>query len=267
MGKVLTVQDLSCVGKCSLTVALPVLSAMGCACSVLPTAVLSTHTAFPGPHVRDLTEDMAPMADHWKAIGAEFDAILVGYLASPQQAAAVEQLLEQFPAKLVLDPVMGDHGRLYSRITQAHIAALRQLCSKADCLLPNVTEAAFLTGMPYREQPDAAYLQELIRRLQTFGPRVVVITGVVWDSENIGFAGGDENGLFTYRVPRIPRSQHGTGDLFSAVFTGSYVRGAGAEQSAALAAGFVEQVMAGSRESSPFGADFEQHLPWLWQQP
>ena len=172
-----------------MTVALPVLSAMGCACSVLPTAVLSTHTAFPAPHVKPLTEDMVPAAKHWHAIGASFDAITVGYLADPVQAEAVEEVLSLFQADVVLDPVMGDHGKLYSRQTPDHVKAMARLCRRAKYVLPNVTEAALLTGLPYREQVDEQYLQELSSALMELGMEGVVITGFLWDDHCTGFYG------------------------------------------------------------------------------
>ena len=148
MKKVLSVQDLSCLGKCSLTVALPVLSAMGHSCAVLPTAVLSTHTAFQNPHILSLTQHIAPICDHWNTIGAEFDAISIGYLSQPEQVVQVEALLDRFPAMTVVDPVMGDHGKLYSGITPEQVTAVKKLCQRADILVPNITEACLLTGTP-----------------------------------------------------------------------------------------------------------------------
>lgn len=264
MKRVLSIQDLSCMGKCSLTVALPVLSAMGCACTVLPTAVLSTHTAFPNPHCISLTGEMAAMAEHWNSVGAEFDAITVGYLADPKQAEEVLRVVELFDAPVVLDPVMGDHGRLYSRVTDAHIAAMKQLCRKAKVLLPNVTEAAYLTELPYRQTPDETYLSELTEGLLEFGAKAVVITGFLWDEATTGFAGfSKQEGAFAYRAPRIPKSLHGTGDLFAATFTGSCLRGMDVFSAAKLAAGFVERVVAATDAASPFGAEFEKELPWL----
>lgn len=267
MSGILTIQDLSCVGKCSLTVALPVLSAMGCTCSVLPTAVLSTHTAFPEPHVKSLTEELLPNARHWVSIGASFDAISVGYLSDPEQAQAVMGVLELFDCPVILDPVMGDHGKLYSRMTDANVAAMKQLCAKADYLLPNLTEAALLTGLPYQQKPDEAYLDELTRGLLSFGVKAAVVTGISWDEHTTGFVGiHTENGTFSYRAPKLPGSQHGTGDMFSAVFSGSLLAGKTVQDGATLAAQFVEQVISATQERSPFGAQFEQHLPWLWQQ-
>lgn len=266
MKRVLSIQDLSCLGKCSLTVALPVLSAMGCACSVLPTAVLSTHTAFPGPTCRSLTEDLVPTAEHWHSIGAEFDAISVGYLADPEQAEKVVQVLELFGDTVILDPVMGDHGRLYSRQTPEHVTAMQKLCRKAKFVLPNVTEAALLTGLPYREQVDEGYLRELAAGLMDFGAEGAVITGFLWDEAHTGFFGTDQNAAFSYKAHRIPKHFHGTGDLFAAVFTGGILAGKGMEDAAVVAARFVEKVISATAESSPFGIEFEPQLPWLWQQ-
>lgn len=266
MRQILTIQDLSCLGKCSLTVALPILSAMGCTCSVLPTAVLSTHTAFPDPHVRDLTEDLLPNARHWASIGAEFDAISIGYLSDPAQEQAVMEVLDLFDCPVILDPVMGDHGKLYRRMTDANVAAMRQLCRKADLLLPNLTEAALLTGLPYMEQPDAESLQRLTDGLLAFGVKAAVITGISWDDDTTGFAGIQrDRGPFSYRASKLPGSQHGTGDMFSAVFSGSILSGKSVFESARLAAAFVEQVISATKERTPFGAQFEQHLPWLWK--
>lgn len=267
MKRVLSVQDLSCLGKCSLTVALPVLSAMGCACSVLPTAVLSTHTAFPAPHVRPMTEDMVPAAKHWHSIGASFDAITIGYLADPNQAEAVEKVLSLFHADVILDPVMGDQGKLYSRQTPDHVNAMARLCRKAKYALPNVTEAALLTGLPYREQAEECYLRELACGLMELGLEGVVITGFSWDDTHTGFYGTSRNtGEFSYRAERIPKHFHGTGDLFASVFTGSLMAGKGICDAAQLAARFVERVISATGESSPFGIEFEPQLPWLWEQ-
>ncbi len=267
MKRVATVQDLSCLGKCSITVALPVLSGMGIACSVLPTAVLSTHTAFPQPHCHSLTGDILPVADHWQTVGAEFDAISVGYLADPAQAQAVSGVLEKFHAPVVLDPVMGDHGRLYARITPDHVAAMQALCRKADYLLPNVTEAAFLTGSACRETTDTAYLQELAGKLLRFGARGVVITGFCWPDGQTGFfCAGTDGQEYSYSARKIGKHFHGTGDLFAAVFTGALVQGKGMKAAATLAAQFVERVIGNTPEASPFGIAFEPELPWLWNQ-
>lgn len=265
--RVLSIQDLSCLGKCSLTVALPVLSAMGCACSVLPTAVLSTHTAFPQPHCRSLTEDILQISQHWHAIGADFDAIAVGYLADPRQAELVGKVLDTFSGVVILDPAMGDHGRLYSGQTAEHVPAMRALCRKANILLPNLTEAALLTGLPYREDADSGYLGELAAGMLEFGVDTVVITGFTRRDGQTGFYGTHSSGnVFTYHARRIGKHFHGTGDLFAAVFTGALVSGKRESDAATLAARFTERVIAATEESTPFGIAFEPELPWLMTQ-
>ena len=154
MKEVLCIQDLSCVGKCSLTVALPVLSAMGCTCSVLPTGIMSTHTAFADPHIHSLTEDIIPINTHWQKIGKRFDGILVGYLSSREQIDSVAAVLAENPVITVLDPAMADGGKLYSGLSDDHPQHIKALCAKAQILLPNVTEACLLTGIPYQETGD-----------------------------------------------------------------------------------------------------------------
>ena len=267
MKQILTIQDLSCLGKCSLTVAQPILSAMGISTTVLPTAVLSTHTAFPEPHIRSLTEDIEKIAQHWESIGAKFDAILVGYLSDPEQAEAVYDVISRFPCPVILDPVMGDHGKRYQNITQEHIAAMQDLSRLAEIILPNVTEASLLTGVPYQEQTDGHYLRQMLDVLSQLGRKSVVITGTAPSADQVGYAGCSAGeGLFSYHTQRQPKNLHGTGDMFSAVFAGAYVSGKSIDEAAELAAAFVEQVIAATEEASPFGANFETQLPWLWQQ-
>ncbi len=265
MKRVLSIQDLSCVGRCSLTVALPVLSAMGHCCSVLPTGVLSTHTGFPGPHVRSLTAELAPIARHWQSQGITFDGICVGYLTDPQQARQVEALLEGFSGCLVVDPAMADHGRLYSGLGPDHVRAMQDLCRKGDYLLPNLTEAALLTGLPYDPAPDQETIRTLLTKLLELGPKGAVLTGVSGGSGKIGFAAmGRDGALRLYQTACIPRQFHGTGDLFAAVFTGGLLAGRDFFRSAELAADFVRQCIAETKEATPFGVAFESQLPWLW---
>ena len=264
--RVLSIQDLSCMGKCSLTVALPILSAMGLSTSVLPTAVLSTHTAFPNPEVQPMTETLLPFAEHMRSVGGDFDTISTGYLSDPRQAEVVCEVLDKFHCLKVIDPAMGDHGRLYSRMTDAHVEAMKHLCRRGDYLLPNLTEAAFLTGLPYREHCDGTYLIEMAEALCDFGAKGVIITGISWDPGYTGWAGMQNGRLFSYRAKRIPRNQHGTGDMFAAVTTGALTLGKPLHIAAALAAKFVEKSILATPEATPFGANFEPMLPWLWEQ-
>ena len=266
MSHVLSIQDLSCVGRCSLTAALPVLSAMGHQCSVLPTAVLSTHTGFPDPEAVSLTGQLTAFARHWSALGIPFDAITLGYLASPAEALAVQAVLNRFPQDLILDPVLGDGGRLYKRMTPEHIDALRSLFPRAKAVLPNVTEAAFLTGLGYRETAEEGYYESLAADLLSLGAEAAVITGIPWSDGEIGWFYSDGRVSLSYRGPRVPRSCHGTGDLFAAALTGGYLKGKTIPDAAALAAEFVRRCVENTPRQSPMGAVFEPVLPWLWQQ-
>lgn len=266
MKHVLSVQDLSCTGRCSLTVALPTLSAMGLRCTVLPTAVLSSHTGFPQPHRRSLTQDMEDICRHWQSIGLRFDAMGIGYLACADQAYQVEALLEAFPAFTVLDPVMGDHGRLYSSITPEHTQALRRLCRRADVVLPNVTEAALLTQNPYREEASEEYLRRLVQGLLELGAKAAVITGVSGKRGSVGFYGSDGKEFFSYQTRQVSVHSHGTGDLFAAAVLGGLTLGKSVYQAACTAAGFVERSLAATPQASPHGAEFEGQLGWLSRQ-
>ena len=216
MKSVLSIQDLSCVGRCSLSVALPVISAMGIRCSVLPTAILSTHTGFPNPEVVSFTDRLEAFGNHWSSLGISFDAVSTGYMADPQQAETVLPLLKKYKAQgstIIIDPVMGDHGKLYSRLNDNHVQAMVKLCREADVLLPNLTEAALLTQQPYRQETDEAYLQQLTKKmLANYTAKAVIITGVTGNDGTIGFYGGNDQGeFFSYRTPVIPRQCHGTG--------------------------------------------------------
>ena len=269
MKSVLSVQDLSCVGRCSLTVALPVISAMGLRCSVLPTAVLSTHTGFPNPHVVSLTDHIAPVCDHLNKVDISFDTVTTGYMADPTQAEAVLPLLQSSREKgstVIVDPAMGDHGKLYSRLDEDHVLAMAELCKAADIILPNLTEAALLADMPYREQTDGAYLRALTGALmEYYKVKAVVITGVSGSQGTIGFCGAHrEEGTFSYQAPVVPRQFHGTGDLFAAVFAGSVTRGASVYDAGVLAADFVRSCVEHTPAVSPHGVEFENQLVRLF---
>lgn len=267
MKEVLCIQDLSCVGKCSLTVALPVLSAMGCTCSLLPTGVMSTHTAFPQPYIHSLTEDILPISDHWQKIGKQFDAVLVGYLSDHAQIQAVSAVLEKNPVITVLDPAMADGGKLYSGISPEHPENLKNLCKQAQILLPNVTEACLLTGVSYQETNDQSYYETLIHHLFDLGVQSVMLTGVSLAEGQTGFLYASKNSeIQAYQAPQIPGHFHGTGDLFSAVFTGGLLSGLSGYDSGVLAARFVERVLQATKTPTPSGVNFETQLPWLWEQ-
>jgi pyridoxine kinase len=246
-----------------------VISAMGIRCSVLPTAVLSTHTGFPNPEVLPLTEYLNSFSHHWETVGIAFDAITTGYMADAGQAGAVLSLIKKYKAQgstVIVDPAMGDHGKLYSRLANDHIAAMAKLCAEADILLPNVTEAAMLTGTAYQAEPGSDYLQDLTGKLiNRFGAKAVVITGVTGKEGTIGFCGRESQGeYFSYYTPVIPRQCHGTGDLYSAVFTGNLLRGCSVYDSGVLAADFVRRCVAATETVSPHGVAFESQIPYLF---
>ncbi len=268
MKRVLSIQDLSCLGRCSLTVTLPVISAMGSQCAVLPTAVLSTHTGFSAPHIHPLTQDIPEIVHHWQTLNVSYDAVGIGYLANEQQAQVVLPVLQHYRSRgslIIADPAMGDHGRLYSGLSSDHVQAMGQIARNADILLPNLTEAALLTGMPYRETVDDAYLQELGQGLLALGVSSAIITGFLFPDGQIGFYGASRHTEdFSYREQYIPRRLHGTGDLFAAVFMGGLMAEKTLEQAAAFAASFVRRCVEATPEVTPFGVEFEKQLPFLY---
>ena len=266
MKRMVTMQDISCFGKCSMTVVLPVLSAMGVPCSILPTAVLSTHTAYPDPVVTDLSGSIRPTMDHWASLGLKFDGILTGYLASPEQAALARELIDRFGGRdtvVVCDPAMGDHGRLYSGIGQDMVAAHRALCAGANLILPNLTEAAMLAGMEYRETADEGSCRELTRELLKLGGGSVMLTGFSPAPDRVGFFYSDGREEFAHAARRLPRACHGTGDLFAAVVMGGLLRALEPARAGALAAEFIRRVIAATPADSRPGAAFEGELGWL----
>lgn len=266
MKRVLSVQSLSCFGKSSLTVALPVLSAMGCSCTVLPTAVLSTHTGYDAPHRRSMTEDIPQIAAHWQAQSIGFDAVMTGYLADPAQVDAVLKVVDTFGKTVIVDPAMGDGGKLYRGLGTKHVDAMKQLCRKAKVLLPNVTEAALLTGLPYREGHDESYLAELLDGICAFGAEAVVITGASKAPGKTGFVGVEKGTFFSYEADVVGKAFHGTGDLFCAVLTGGLMADKALPDAAKLAAAFVERVLLATDGPEKEGIAFETQLPWLWLQ-
>ena len=227
MKRILTIQDISCFGKCSLTVALPVISAMGVEAAVIPTAVLSTHTGgFTGFTFRDLTDDINDIAEHWKSIDLKFDGIYTGYLGSKEQINIVSDFFDTFKnenTKIIVDPVLGDNGKFYTGFDTDFAAEMRKLCSKADVIVPNMTEVSYLLDIPYTEKYDEAFIKEKLIQLTSLGCKIAVITGVMYDNENHGAVAYDSTtGQFCSSFCKhIDTNVHGTGDIFSSVLSGS----------------------------------------------
>ena len=264
--KILTIQDISCVGQCSLTVALPVLSACGVETCVLPSAVLSTHTGgFTGYTFRDLTDDMPAICDHWVKEGIRFNAIYTGYLGSARQIDYVRQIMEKTGAEncvKIVDPAMADHGKLYAGFDEAFVETMKSLCAAADYVIPNITEAAMLTGMPYKTEYDRAYIDALIDGLLALGARNVIITGVAYREGKTGVV-VVENGVYThYEHDKLGNPCHGTGDIYASAFTGALTRGKSACDAARIAADYtVECIKATAEEENHwYGAKFEPVL-------
>lgn len=267
--KILTIQDISCVGQCSLTVALPIISACGVETCILPSAVLSTHTAgFSGYTFRDLTDDIPKIVDHWKKEGIKFSAIYTGYLGSKRQIAYVRDILRDMGDAnhvSIVDPAMADGGKLYPAFDQDYVEAMKELCGDADILLPNITEACLLTDTEYREAYDESYIDLLFDRLTTLGAKNVVLTGVGYREGKTGVAVYDGRNVNYYEHEKMARGSHGTGDIYASAFTGAYVRGKGLFESAKIAADFTLRCIKNSQgdDSHTYGAKFETAIPDL----
>ena len=275
MKRIITVQDISCVGKCSLTVALPVISAMGVEACVLPTAVLSTHTAFKGFTFRDLTGDLPAITRHWQEEKINFDAIYTGYLGSLEQINLMHQLIKDFgggSTRVIVDPCMADNGSLYSGFTPEFAKAMAGLCSKADVIVPNLTEASFLLGQPYVASGyNKDYIEELIKKLAGLGARRVVLKGISFDEKKIGIASYDSDSqkINWYFHEKMPQNFHGTGDIFASVLTGALVRDFSLDKACRLAADFVVEAIRATlshKDYNWYGVDFETALPSLISQ-
>ena len=271
MKRIVTVQDISCVGKCSLTVALPIISAMGVEAAILPTAVLSTHTAFKqGFTLHDLTGEISPITAHWKSEGITFDAIYTGYLASFDQIDLVKQMAADFPgALLFVDPAMGDNGKLYYGFDQAFAKKMAELCAVADIIVPNMTEASYMLGIPYvSEGYDEAYVKDVLKRLCAMGAKKAALTGVSLSENTTGVMGYDSttDEFFSYYHDRIPVSYHGTGDVFASACMGSLMRGKSLHEAVTIAADFTYESIR-LTEAEPghnwYGVNFEQAVPML----
>ena len=267
--RILTIQDISCVGQCSLTVALPILSACGHETAILPSAVLSTHTGgFTGFTFRDLSADMPAINAHWQKEGLKFEAIYTGYLGSVNQIDYVLDIMDTSLTEgglRIIDPAMADGGKLYSLFDMTYVEAMKRLCATADYLLPNITEACFLTGMEYREDYDEVYVNDLITALHKLGAKTVVLTGVGFHPEQTGVMISEQGVLSYYPHRRLNRSCHGTGDVYASAFTGALMKGLDAYTAAKIAADYVVICMENTRGdvNHTYGVKFEPVLGTL----
>ena len=265
--KILTIQDISCVGQCSLTVALPILSAAGVETCILPSAVLSTHTAgFSGFTVRDLTEDIPAIAAHWRKEKIAFDAVYTGYLGSTEQIADVKNIFDTLlkPGALtIVDPAMADNGRLYPAFDAAYVEAMKSLAFSADIILPNITEACFLTGTEYRESYDEAYIAALLDSLTAAGAKTIVLTGVGYAPDKTGVVVREGGRTRYYEHKRIAKGCHGTGDVYASAFVGALENGFAPYEAAVLAADYTVKCIEITQGDPThwYGVKFELALP------
>ena len=268
--RVLAIHDISCFGKCSLTVALPIISSTGAECTVMPTAVLSTHTGgFKGYTYRDLTEDMLPIVEHWKTLNLRFDSIYTGFLGSFEQIEIVSKIFDELKGKdtlIVVDPVMADNGELYPVFGKDFPREMRKLCEKADVILPNITEAVLLLGEEYVEGPySREYIENLLRKLRKIGSKKIVLTGVFFDKGHLGAAAYDsETDIISYSFHElVPGLYHGTGDVFGSVIVSALMNGLNLAEANAIAVEFTAECIVRTRDAGTdvrFGVNFEDGL-------
>ncbi len=267
--KILTIQDISCVGQCSLTVALPILSVCGIETCILPSAVLSTHTAgFSGYTFRDLTEDIPDIRSHWVKEGITFDAIYTGYLGSEKQITYIAELFRDTlkPGGLkIVDPAMADNGSLYPGFDEAFVQAMGSLCVLADYIVPNITEACLLTQTEYKPQYDRAYIDLLLARLTQKGCKNVILTGVSYAPGTTGVVVFENNSYAYYAHKKAENGCHGTGDIYASAFVGALVQGKCAFDAAKIAADYTLDCIntTAKMENHWYGAAFEPVLPKL----
>lgn len=260
--RILTAQDLSCVGQCSLTVALPVLSAFGVETAVLPTAVLSNHTMFKGWSYLDLTPEIKNIFAHWRENEIKFDGFYLGYLGKKELMELCIECFNEFSvegAPVIIDPVFADGGKLYAGFNGAYVKEMAKLISRADVILPNLTEACFMADIPYTENYDGAFIEKVISALKKLTKGKIVITGVGFNG-NTGEAIFDGNDISYVETERLPVSFHGTGDVFASVFTANYIYGKSLSESALKASRFVIDCIKATDKDHVYGVSFEKVL-------
>lgn len=271
--RVLAIHDISCIGKCSITAALPILSACGIETAIIPTVVLSTHTGgFTGYTFRDLTDDILPIVDHWQKEGIDFDAVYTGYLGSVEQINIMKEIFSIYKQKgalIFVDPVMGDNGRLYAAFDESFPSRMKELCMKADIICPNITEAALMLGEQYHEGPYThEYIESLLKKLSRICNGKIVLTGVYFDDIRLGVATYDAlTGEIRYSLTeKIDGMYPGTGDVFASAFLASLMNANSITKSACVAVDFVkEAIMQTLRFKSDryYGVNFEAAIPSL----
>lgn len=267
--RIAVIEDLSCIGRCSLGVAMAVLPAMGVEAAVLPTAILSAHTAFEGFTFVDFTPEAEKIMAHWQAMNLRFDAIYIGYLGSLELIALAERFIDRFAkdgVRVILDPAFGDHGRLYANFDEAYVRRMRDLCARAEIILPNLTEACFLLGLPFGEgAAHTARVEAAAQSLLGGALKDVLVTSCAFPDARTGLVCVGEH-AFHYSHAALPLACHGSGDLFASVFCGRMMACGDVERAARFAADFTRDCIRYSMNCADhrwYGVDFEAMLPEL----
>ena len=266
--RVLTIQDISCIGQCSLTVALPILSAFGLETCILPSAILSTHTAgFKGFTCQDFTEEIKKIIAHWEKEKITFNAFYTGYLCNETQIGIIKEIFTKFNDSVyntlkIVDPVMADYGKLYPGFDMNFVKAMKSLCLNADVIIPNLTEACFLTDSEYKETYDEGYILDILKKLDEFNVKNIILTGIGYTEDTTGVVVVAAREVKYYKHRKISKNYHGTGDIFSSVFVGAYLQGISAYDSAVAAADFVVECIEYTKKdpSHWYGVKFEPLL-------
>ena len=266
----MTIQDISCVGRCSLTVALPIISAAGVECGVLPTAVLSTHTAFDKFTFHDLTDEIEPISKAYVDLGIGFDCIYTGYLGSFRQLSLVEDFIKTHKKEntiVVIDPAMADNGKLYHGFTPEFAKAMANLVGYADLVVPNLTEACFMLDIPYTEEYDEEYIKDVLVRLTKLGAKRSALTGITFDNKTLGaYSYDSETGRFFYYANEyLPVRYHGTGDIFASATVGALMRGQSVENALSVAVDYTYECIRLTMEDEDrrfYGVNFEEAIPY-----
>lgn len=251
--KAVLINDLSGFGRCSIAVQLPVLSVLKAECLLMPTSLLSAHTGYPGFWMRDLSEDLNPWIEHWQNLSVIPDAILTGFIADEKQIEPIERFVRDFagPETLVIaDPVFADHGRMYASCTPAIARALGRLCTKADVITPNITEAAFLCGISMQSVWSEQKIVSMGRLLCSKGAKNTVITGISLESGGMAdYACSRSGASFWRRYQPLYPSRAGTGDIFAAVLCGKMLQGTSFFEACQAAGTFVEDCLEASQRA------------------
>ncbi len=260
--RILTMQDLSCVGQCSLTVALPVLSAYGVETCVLPTAVLSNHTMFKSWSYLDITPEIPNIFGYWRENGFKFDAFLLGYLGKKELMNLAEKCFSDFSAPgavRIIDPAFGDNGKLYGGFDGNYVLAMRDLVRLADVIVPNITEVCYMTGLDYMEKYDKSYIETAMGEMKKYTKGAIIITGVELEGK-IGEAIYDGGEIRYVLSELLPKRLHGTGDIFASVFAATYLNGGSLDESCRAAGEFVADCIRNTSDEHFYGAEFEKVL-------